>query len=410
MALQGTLQDFGLADIFQLIGIQRKTGILTLQHEEEVVTVSFLSGQVVYADTMSRRLEERIGHLLLKSGKITQEQLREALEIQKTTLQRLGTILLARKMITSSDLRAVLQVQVTQLIYNLFRWNDGEYHFSQEESIDYDRDSFTPVGAETLLMEGARIIDEWPLIEKRIPSFDLVLRRTAEAAAFTEPEEARIPLRPGDGGASGSLGEEEAAILILVDGRRTVQDIIDHSRLGDFETCRVLYELWNRNLLERGREEEREAGSAARVKRDWARVARLALPLIAALSTLTLPWNPLWPLGQGSLRTPDAIQWPVSRLRLERIALGLRVFYLENQALPRELEALVPGGILRREDLVDPWGRPYEFRIDATRYEVLGAAPDGGADPALMVGAVFPASQRLVVEGGQDTPGADFAP
>ena len=36
MALEGTLKDFSLADIFQLIGLQRKTGVLTLRGKDAV--------------------------------------------------------------------------------------------------------------------------------------------------------------------------------------------------------------------------------------------------------------------------------------------------------------------------------------------------------------------------------------
>ena len=38
MALEGTIKDFGLPDIFQLIGLQRKTGHLTLSNDKESVT------------------------------------------------------------------------------------------------------------------------------------------------------------------------------------------------------------------------------------------------------------------------------------------------------------------------------------------------------------------------------------
>ena len=72
MALKGTLKDFSLADIFQLIGIQHKTGVLTLKNDKEVVTVSFVEGNVVSADALHRRLEDRIGTVLVKSGRITE--------------------------------------------------------------------------------------------------------------------------------------------------------------------------------------------------------------------------------------------------------------------------------------------------------------------------------------------------
>src|SRR3954451_9086623 len=61
MALEGTLRDFSLADIFQLIGLQRKTGVLKLRGKDATVTVTFLDGKVVAADSLTRRLATRLG-------------------------------------------------------------------------------------------------------------------------------------------------------------------------------------------------------------------------------------------------------------------------------------------------------------------------------------------------------------
>ena len=71
MALRGTLRDFSLADIFQLIGIQKKTGVLTLKSDKETCTVAFVEGQVVGTESTTRRLEDRLGSVLVKSGRIT---------------------------------------------------------------------------------------------------------------------------------------------------------------------------------------------------------------------------------------------------------------------------------------------------------------------------------------------------
>src|SRR5262245_23044257 len=121
MALRGTLQDFSLADIFQLIGIQKKTGVLTLKSASETVTVSFVEGQVVGADSTSRRLEDRLGSVLAKSGRISEAQLQEALKIQASTLRRLGNILVEQKFIDAKVLSEALAVQISQMIYRLFR-------------------------------------------------------------------------------------------------------------------------------------------------------------------------------------------------------------------------------------------------------------------------------------------------
>jgi len=178
VALQGTIKDFALPDILQLIGIQRKTGILTLENEDDKVTVKFQDGQVVGADTASEGVESRLGSVLVRTGRITEAQLAEALQTQRKTLQRLGHILVQNEMITSDELVEGLNVQSTQILYRLFRWSEGTYDFQAVEKIDYDRSHFVPISADSLLMEGARMVDEWPIIERRIKSETMVLRKT----------------------------------------------------------------------------------------------------------------------------------------------------------------------------------------------------------------------------------------
>ena len=87
MALEGTIKDFGLPDIFQLIGLQRKTGVLTLTSEKDTVSVTFENGMVVMADSSLKRLEDRLGSVLVKQSKLSKERLEEALQTQKATLQ-----------------------------------------------------------------------------------------------------------------------------------------------------------------------------------------------------------------------------------------------------------------------------------------------------------------------------------
>ena len=195
MALEGTIRDFGLPDIFQLIGLQRKTGILTLTNEKdgESVTVTFENGMVVMADSSARRLEDRLGNVLVKQGKITRDRLEEALAVQKQTLQRLGHILAGTSAITTRDLRDALQVQVSQIVFRVFRWRDGRYQFTPSEAVDYDRENFVPMSTDFILMEGIRMVDEWPIIEKKIPTFDIVFRPVVDPAlievgAVTGPE------------------------------------------------------------------------------------------------------------------------------------------------------------------------------------------------------------------------------
>src|SRR5260370_39798540 len=248
MALEGTLRDFSLADIFQFIVRQRKTVVGALAGTNDNVTVTFLDGKVVGADSGGHRLETRLGHVLMKSGLLTQDQLSRALEIQKETLQRLGFILTHYQIISNESLKQALQLQILQIVYRLFRWKDGEYHFSQETTIEYDRENVQPISAESILMEGARMIDEWPIIEKRIRSPEQVFRKKGSSQEIVvvggeDVDEVDFePAAPAKekkaGGDKIRISEEEKQVYDLLDGKRMVSDIIQMSRLPQFDTSK----------------------------------------------------------------------------------------------------------------------------------------------------------------------------
>jgi hypothetical protein len=423
VALQGTIKDFALPDIFQLIGIQRKTGILTLENGEDAVTLKFLDGQVVGADTKTGTLEERLGELLVRTGRITQLQLEEALRIQQNTLQRLGHILVRTGRISSEDLIEALRVQSSQIIYRLFRWREGTYLFTKVEDLEYDQSHFTPISSETILMEGARMIDEWPLIERRIRSDRMVLRRTPASAALASgtaleghggfdlgtdldrKPQAAADAEPEEADEASRLSREEREVLSLVDGKRSVREICDLVTFGEFDTYRILSELITRQLLE----EVQAVRDAALAREDqpwlwrWApRAAQAGLAALVALGLATLGANPLtpWRLAARSAGT-DRLRLYASMARLERIENALAVFYLDAGAFPDGLEALLRGGYVAPSDIEDPWGRPYAYEISPGGYRLTALDQDGQPTPELTLSRRFNAVQRMMAEAGE---------
>jgi hypothetical protein len=405
MALEGTLRDFSLPDIFQLIGIQRKTGILTLKSEGDVVTVSFVEGNVVSADSYRKRLDDQLGNVLVKAGHITEAQLQEALKIQKNTLQRLGRVLIEHKFIRPEELKQALQLQVTQIIYRLFRWKDGEYHFSQEERVDYDRENFVPISAENILMEGVRMVDEWPIIEKRIRSLDMVFRKAEvdleveidEAASLIEEDmdfhlgEEEGPGKPSaaDSATVIRLSREEGRVYSLVDGRLSVHAIVERARMGEFEVCKILYDLLNRNLIAEAAAPHGAPGAAARratpARSHAAGLAAAVLAAWAGVAVYRLARDPvpLWPLRAGGGQTWTEIGCAISRSQLERLAFAIKVYYLAFGAVPDSLETLLDQGLLRRSDLLDPWSRPFAYRPLEGGFILSARDASGEIDPDL---------------------------
>jgi len=422
MALQGTIKDFGVGDIFQLIGMQRKSGVLTLESNEDTVTVSFIDGQVAGADTRLRNLEDLLGSVLVRTGRITQDQLQQALTIQKKTLQRLGYILVHERFISEEELSEALRIQVTQIVYRLFRWRSGRYHFQPKEDVEYDREHFVPIGSESILMEGARMIDEWPIIERRIKSDKMIFKKTEAGLAADKPVESiveegvdfdfgfdgggpRGDQQPGEGEIK--LSADEREILRMVDGRSTVAEIVDLSAIGEFDTYRVLYELLTRNLIVEikalpvvGPGKSREAP-----ERLVGGLLPLVLGAFSLLSVATLSANPLapWRLGEQAQVT-DRLRSYASRVRLEHIERAIRVFYLDTGSVPDQLELLADHGYLTAEDLVDPWGRDYGYQLGGGSFRLLGRDPEGNASEDLTISRRFSASQRLVMDGAPRQP------
>jgi Domain of unknown function (DUF4388) len=373
MALEGTIKDFGLPDIFQLIGLQRKTGILTLNNEKETVTVAFENGMVVTADADSKRLEDRLGNVLVKQGKLSKERLDDALQTQKQTLQRLGHILATNDFITGKDLKDALQVQVAQIVFKVFRWRDGHYSFAPAESVDYDRDNFVPMSADFILMEGIRMVDEWPIIEKKIPSFDIVYRAVVDPSMIevgvggSDDLGLTGPRRAASSTSKIRLTPDEERIFRRVDGVRTVQGVIDTTGLGEFEVCRTLFDFLNRNIIApvgRGevlRAAEEEAAGIVSATPGYVVVALVALLSVAGI--LAQLKSPFAVTGQGSglNGTYTLVVEGVSLNRLQRLDRGLQAHYLLVGAPARSLGELVTEGLADGRYVKDLAARPYHY-------------------------------------------------
>ena len=386
MALEGTIRDFGLPDIFQLIGLQRKTGILTLKHEKDEVTVAFENGMVVAADSSTKRLEDRLGNVLVKQGKLTKERLEDALSTQKATLQRLGHVLVTQNAITQKDLKDAIQVQVSQLVFKVFRWRDGEYHFAPTDTVDYDRENFNPMSADFILMEGIRMVDEWPIIEKKIPSMDIVFRPAVDPGQIevssAAPDEAEAKRSAASASNKIRLTRDEERVFRKVDGTRTVQGIVDSSGLSEFDTCRILFDLLNRNLIStvgRGAQVKEVGRAEAVVSSTPGYVVAAAAIALALVGVSTRIARPFAVVGTAPyLQSAYALVLDgVSHGRLERLDRAVLAYHLAEGSTPSTLDEVATRGLVDRSYLKDPWARPYHYALTSNGY-LLSAVDDAG--------------------------------
>ncbi|MFQ5789211.1 MAG: DUF4388 domain-containing protein [Acidobacteriota bacterium] len=409
MALRGTLKDFALPDIFQLIGMQRKTGVLTLESDRETVTVVFENGMVVHADSSVRRLDDLLGNVLVRRGKLAKEALEEALAKQKVSMQRLGYVLTHHGYIEPEALRDALSEQVQQIVFRIFRWKSGQYDFDPSSSVDYDRGNITPVSTDHILMEGIRRVDEWPIIEKRIPSLQVVfrplvphhqIRVTQEGAGDIVSLESAMEdlerelLRRGGTAPSDEvvLTEAEARVYRLLDGRRTVAAVIDLTGMSDFDVCRTLFDFIERSLVASvGQKQTTVTRVGARPVAPSA--PPIGVPLLVGVVVLSAAGfffsqaSPFRLPGASSLGADESggFERSVSLARMQRLDTAIRAYYLAYGEYPASLDDLVniSPPLVTASALRD--GRDHRFRYERTPERVsLHAVTDEG-EPYLTI-------------------------
>lgn len=379
MALAGTLKDFGLPDIVQLIGLQRKTGTLHLKTSGESVKVIFEGGNIVAAESSIARPSDRIGNALVMQGAITQEQLDQALAVQKQTMQRLGHVLIAEKIVAEDALRKAVEAQLFQVVFRLFRWREGDYNFETQATVDYERTGAVSLGADFVLMEGIRMVDEWPIIERRIPSMASVFKRVVDASQVQAKGGQEDGLEGLDGilgsvGGSGGGGKlalsgDELLVFNAVDGKKSCQQIVESTPLHDFAVCRTLLDLMDRDVValtdvkgSMGTVKAGDTGGAAGK-------AFMAVALLAALfgvyRNLTSPFGVfgLPPLVQPAVNT--ALETRL-RERLELVDARVRGFRLAYGRLPASVDELVSEGLATRAsvDGVQLSALPKGYRVE----------------------------------------------
>jgi len=366
MALTGTLGDFGVAEILQLIGAQKKTGVLTVEDGKLRAEIEFADGMVVGAkggvDTVS--IEDR----LVRSGMITRDEIDTALKLVKETLKPLPAVLAGESYIDSAILREVINRHIAEVVYEIFDWKTGTYEF-QQKFIQWDKQLIRPIPAESIMMEGLRIVDEGPGVRKLLPTLEDVYNRA---------EPADVDLK--------QLEPESRRLYDLADGRKTLKDIILASNQPKFDAMKRLAWMRLNRFILRGEDlAGKDAGSIPVVKRKGPRklttATFVALYLLLAVAAGLLVmrigqsvWNFAAPLSQSDESTIGASAM-LGESRFHRVQGALEVFRLRHGKYPESLNSLVDEKLVYPGD-IKPLGRdpiPYMTTNSGSGY-LLGDA------------------------------------
>ena len=227
--LHGSLGSFKLADVLTLLSMGRKSGTLSLWSDQRRASVVFVNGAVVYAGSNQEKL--RLSAILLRKKKITAEQF-EAIDTLVRGGQQFGQIALERGVLTEDQLRDSLKIQVAEVLFDAFVWTTGEFSFSEELELPEYAVTIT-VDLPNLIMEGARRIEEWEQCLQLLPDSSTVYRVVAS------PRDDKI-----------TLTQDEWKLLFMINGQRTLDDLVRDSDDDPLNVYRIVYGLAANQLIE----------------------------------------------------------------------------------------------------------------------------------------------------------------
>ena len=235
MAIEGPLKELGIHDVFQLLDLSRKTGMLLVTSElrDNEGTVLFENGKIVSATIRSN--PHRLGDLLIRSGRLAEIDMMRAQALQQRgDRRRLGEILIALDLVTPKEIERQMRLQIEAVVFELMSWHEGFFRFEEGLSEEQLQEAGVPLSTESLLMEGARRIDEWSRIADRVPNLSMV-------PYLTPPDEEHPPLL--------DLLPTEWQVLALIDGVIDLREISATLAMSEFDVARITYGMVSTGVI-----------------------------------------------------------------------------------------------------------------------------------------------------------------
>lgn len=340
MGLEGSIEDFGLADILQLLYFQKKTGLLNVEGRLGRIKIYFHSGNIVAAESKKKLEDKRLGKILVKKGYITEEQLIDALEQKKTSKEKIGSILINRGFVSKEHIQEIISTQLTEIVVQLFNWKKGSYDFKPQK-IQIDKDLDIKVDTQHLLMDGLRIVDELSVIEGKV-TLDTVFKETNKKGIDLSPDEGKI--------------------MEQVDGENDVSAIIEISGLDDFEVSKTLVSLLEKGAIEPVEQKE----FVVKTKR---KERGLRIPVLSITTNFILVISFIISLSPFFINRNN-IRIIRAEKELQKIKLVVEVERFSRGSYPESLRSL---DTIRN----DPWDNKYSYRLTKSGYDLRSPGPDG---------------------------------
>ncbi|MEK7824913.1 MAG: DUF4388 domain-containing protein [Nitrospirota bacterium] len=235
--LSGRLKDNDLIAVLRYLNRNKKIGVLNLNRNDQNKSIYLKDGEVIYA--ISKYIDDRLGEMLLKLGKITLDQYERSVAELKKGDKKQGTILVELGYISPGDLVWAVKYHAKEIIVSTFSWIDGQYEFTEGE-IPAGELITLHMGMANLILEGIKRINDWTRLWNELPAIDTALQITGNPLNLFQDID---------------LEDREREIITRINGERSIRAIFRESGLKAFETLKMVYFLFRLRMVEAVKEE-----------------------------------------------------------------------------------------------------------------------------------------------------------
>jgi CheY-like chemotaxis protein len=231
--MSGELGTIALAEILQVLAMQRQTGVLHITNNRTAITISMRQGLIDLVQSKGASDEFRLGRYFIEKGLVTREMIDSVLKSRTAAGGLLGEKLVEAGLIMQQDLTDALNRQSSELIYDVLRWPYGRFSFTREPFRTEAESAKLGLSVSALVLEGFRRVDEWRLMESTI-NFDQVIGVN------------QVML---EGLGLDQLTRAEKLVLASVDGNRTVNEVIQESAVSSFDAIKTIYQFLQSRVI-----------------------------------------------------------------------------------------------------------------------------------------------------------------
>lgn len=234
MVLRGDLASVDLAQVFQMLALNQKVGLLSIR-SKQLWKVLYFDQRGVTVHHNVHAVLDRVARAFVRAGRITEQALEEVRDHAARTGQSLVDGLLAGGYLNEQELADQYRFELEEEAYDLFFCRDAKFEFfegaTEVQGFDGKTDTRFFFNCDSVVMEAARRIDEWTYIAERVPSTDGFYVTVADSI---DPEE---------------YGSDATAMFERLDGRRSVARVAELTNLTQFQSCKALSQLLDAGLV-----------------------------------------------------------------------------------------------------------------------------------------------------------------